>query len=267
MRHLLGIVLILVSRPVAAQIPAQPKSEGARFFIDVSLIGSATSNARERTYGCAFLQDSEVATFRATDPRPSGGRVFPIVDIGGGIALTRRVSLGVAFTRASYRDVSTLEATVPHPYYLDVPATGVGQSAPFRRTERATHLSMTLTVLRTGRTEWRLSGGPSIIAYSADMVSGIRYSQAATAASDANVVTITGQTTQNVGGRTLGGHVGSDVAFAMTRAIAVTGGLRASIGTVTIDREPLTGLSQDIRVGGQQIFLGVRFRLGHANTK
>jgi hypothetical protein len=233
----------------------------------VGLVGTATSNARERTFGYSFIQDSEIATFRATNPKPTDTTTFPLLDISGGIAVSTRLAFGIAFSRVSYRDAAMLEAMVPHPYYLQAPATAAGLSSRFRRTESATHLFMSLAVLQTGRMEWRVSGGPSVFRYSADMVSDIRYSQVATASSEANAITITGQTTESVRGSTVGGHIASEFAYAFSRAIAITAGVRASIGTVTIEREPLTKMSQDIRVGGRRVFLGLRLRLGNTNKK
>jgi hypothetical protein len=42
----------------------------------------------------------------------------------------------------------------------------------------------------------------------------------------------------------------------------VAGGVRFSYGTVTVDREPLSRIAQQIRVGTTAVFAGVRLRFG-----
>ena len=62
-------------------------------------------------------------------------------------------------------------------------------------------------------------------------------------------------------------HGATDFAYDLTRAMALTGGVRASLGTVSIKHDPLNNLKQEIRVGGWRVFLGLRFRLGTVSSK
>jgi hypothetical protein len=134
------------------------------------------------------------------------------------------------------------------------------------RTETSLHVFMTVTAMRTKRTEWRFYGGPSIMGYSENLVSEILFSQEATPASPSNVVTITGYSTEKVSANaTVGFHIGSDFAYDLTRVIVLTGGVRASKGTVSIARDPMSTLSQEIRVGSWQVLVGLRFRIGTLN--
>jgi hypothetical protein len=252
---------------VSAQTPGQSDPERHRFFIDVNFLGTAISAADERTFQYSILYFGELATFRSHNPKPSDDRIFPLVDIGGGVMVNKRFGFGAQFSQTSYNDGAGLEATIPHPFFLNASATGTGQTNSLDRKENALHIFMTLTVLRTRRLEWRFSGGPSFIGYSENLVSEILYSQDATPASPENIVTITGYTTQKVSASTPGIHVSSDFAYDLTRLIALSGTVRASTGTVTIDREPMTQLPQDVRVGSWQILLGVRFRLGSVGSK
>jgi|SRR5262245_57772033 len=270
MRPLGGLVvaaLLLVPGPASAQTPGQTGAVPGRFFIDVNFLGTAFSVADERQFQNSFIQSGEVTTFKVTYPKPTDARVFPLLDVGGGWMLNRHFGFGAQFSQAVYDDPAGLEATVPHPFYLQAAATAKGASDPLRRTENSLHLFITATALRTDRSEWRFSGGPSIISLSAEMVSEILYIQTATPESQQNTVTITGAATQTADGMTVGFHIASDFAYDITRAIAITGGVRASKGTVTINREPLTKIPQDIRVGGWRIFLGLRFRFGTLDSQ
>ena len=77
-----------------------------------------------------------------------------------------------------------------------------------------------------------------------------------------NSITITGAATEKVKGSGAGFHVGGDYAYFFTKVMGVVGGVRYTYGTITVDQEPLSALSQDIRVGNVLVFAGVRFRFG-----
>lgn len=263
----LAAVLFVLARPVSAQTFGQSDPERHRFFIDVNFLGSAISGAQERTFQYSIIYFGENATFKAIYPKPTDDRIFPLLDVGGGVMVNDRIGFGAQFSQTSYRDGAKLHVMLPHPHFLTAVATATGQTESLDRTENALHVFMTWTVMRTPRTEWRFYGGPSLIGYSENMVSEIFYSQEATPASPENVVTITGYATEKVSASTLAFNIGSDFAYDITRQIALTGGVRFSNGTVTIDREPMSQLSQDIRVGSWQILVGVRFRLGTLDSK
>jgi hypothetical protein len=88
------------------------------------------------------------------------------------------------------------------------------------------------------------------------------YVQTYDPSSPQNTITISGFTTSQVKANKLGFHVGTDVTFFLTKVVGVGGGVRFSQATVTVDQEPLSNVSQDIRVGSTQVFFGARFRLG-----
>src|SRR5262245_33468970 len=212
MRPLAGLlagILLVFARPVSAQSFGQTGPERYRFFIDVNFLGSTISAAEGTTYQYSIIHFGEVATLKAHYPKPSDDRLFPLVDVGGGIMFGERFGVGAQFTQVTFRDSATLEAILPHPFYLHAPATGTSETASLNRTEIAVHVFATVTALRTSRTEWRFSGGPSFLFYSADMVSDIFFSQTATPDSPDNVVTVTGYSTANVSASGLSFHVAS----------------------------------------------------------
>lgn len=259
-------ILFLLARPVCAQTQSPPAEQG-RLFINVNLVGAALSNAAERDFRNSFLQYGEVGTIEARYPKPTNERVAPLLDIEGGLLINRHLGFGIGFSQTVFDDPSTMQIVVPHPFFLNAPGTATANSDPLRRTENFTNIFMTLVALRSGKMEWRFSGGPSIISYAADMVSAISYSQDAPPTSQSNVVTITDYSTQHVSGTSFGAHISTDFAYDIARMVAIAGGVRGSLGTVEIDPEPITKLKQDIRVGSWQLFLGLRFRLGALNAK
>jgi hypothetical protein len=77
-----------------------------------------------------------------------------------------------------------------------------------------------------------------------------------------NVLTITGFTADKASGDAFGIHLGGDFAYFFTKRFGIASGMRFSRGTVKVDREPLSTIAQEIRVGSKQIYVGGRFRFG-----
>ena len=260
---LLVVVLSILARPASAQLLSRPAEPDRHwFFVDVNFVGSTNSLAEGVEYLGKSVVASELATFKAAYPKPSDARVFPLLDVSGGYMVNPRVGIGVGFSQSSYENTAALTATVPHPFFLQIPATGTGETDLLQRTESATHFFVTVTALSTRRTEWRFSFGPTIFSLAADMVTDVTYSQNAPQNNPQNIVTVTGYTTEEARGTSVGAHVSSDFAFNVARSVAITGGVRGSVGEVKIDPEPLSGIKQDVRVGDWRVFVGVRWRVG-----
>ena len=260
------MVLLMVPRPGSAQslaLPAEPDRHW--FFVDFNFAGGVESLAAEREFLTRFLVVGELATLQARYPKPSGARAFPLLDVSGGYMLGPRAGFAVGFSRSSFEDRATITATVPHPFFLQTEGTATGQTDPLTRTESATHFSVILMPYTTRRTEWRAVLGPTLFFYSADMVTDITYSQNAVQGNPQNIVTLTGYTTEEASGKAFGVHIGGDFAFDIVPNVAITAGGRYAIGTVAIEPEPLSGISQDIRVGDWRLFVGLRWRVGKSS--
>ena len=63
-------------------------------------------------------------------------------------------------------------------------------------------------------------------------------------------------------GDIFGGLTAGVVALPLCLAFGVASGLRFSDGLVTLNKEPLSGISQQVKVGGTLVFVGARVRLG-----
>lgn len=265
MRLVLGsvfAVLLLCPRLSLAQ-PAPRAVDASRIFVDVNLGGSTNSGAAPREFTSRFVTFAEAGSSRADYPKPSRSTLLPMIDVGGGYMAGRSVGLGGGISRASFEDVAGLSATVPHPTFINAPASGTGVTdRALARTETAIHLFVAAVPLRTSRFEFRLFGGPSFFWFKGEMVSDVAYSQTFSPTTPSNAITISGFSSEEVTGRGVGFHLGGDFTYFFTKRLGVNGGLRYSEANVTVDKEPLSQLSQEIRVGGTLAFLGVRFRFG-----
>jgi hypothetical protein len=255
-------VLVMLPRTGLAQTSAGA-TPTSRIFVDVNLLGGTNSLASERTFTSLVAKFSEVATSTSTYPSPSHADVFPLVELGGGVMLLPALGVGVTYGRTTHEDVADLGATIPHPIFLRASASATGVTdARLERRESATHLSAVWVPVRRTRTEVRFFGGPSFFQYDADMVAEILYTQAFDPAKPQSSVTVDGVTTREATGNGAGFHAGGDVIYFLRPAFGIAAGARVSYGTVTVDHEPLSGLSQNIRVGSTVGFVGVRFRFG-----
>jgi hypothetical protein len=265
MRFALGILvalLVMTPRTSVGQT-ANPPSGVARISVDVNLLGMAASLANDRRFQSRFLKFGEIGSSFATYPEPSLGTPFPLLDVGGSFMLTRWLGVGATYSRTIYEDDAGLSATIPHPTFYGAAATNIGATGEqLTRREAATNIFLAIVPVRTTRAEWRLVGGPTIISLKADMVNEVLYEQTYVPTSPQQTITINGFTTSEVTANDLGVHVGSDFTFFFTKFVGVGGGVRFSYGTVTLEQEPLSKVSQEIRVGNTLVFLGVRFRIG-----
>jgi hypothetical protein len=264
MRPVIALVALLLVIPRTS--PAQttsPPPDAPRFFVHVNPSGTAYSPAKPREFTSLFLRFAEVGSIRTTYPKPARVRLWPLRDVGGGVMLTRQVGIGVSYSRVDYDDAVGLTATIPHPTVLGATASATGNTGQtLARRESATHVSLLLVSAQRHGVEVRLFAGPSFFSYDADMVDDVQFAQAFDPVLPQNAITIDGFTTRDARGRAIGLHAGGEVAYFLTRMIGIAGGVRLSRGTVTVDEEPLTKVSQDIRVGGRLIFVGVRVRFG-----
>lgn len=252
---ILGALLVVIPRTSLAQTVTRP--EEARILVDVN-VGTASSLAKDREFQSRFLTFSEIGSEFASYPKPSGAIEF---DLGGSYMLTRRFGVGVSYTHTAYEDGADLKATIPHPTFYSAPASSTGVTGEsLKRREGMTNFSAVVVPWRTSRLEWRWAGGLTIFSLKADMVDHVLYAQTFNPSSPQQSIIVTGFTTSEVTATNYGGHAGTDITFFLNDLVGIGVGARYSYGTVTLDEEPLSKLSQEIRVGGTQVFAGLRLR-------
>ena len=269
MRAVVGLFvagLLLIPRASFAQgatpTPTPPPPPPIpRFFIDINPVGVAWTASHDREFIGFFPKFGEVAQFTAKYPKPSMG--LQVLDIGGGFLLTRSLGVGASVVRTTYQDTAEMFATIPHPVFLNAFATdGAVTDRELKRNETAVHFGMYWIPRRTDHSELRFTLGGSYFFYDAEMISDISYDQTFSQTTPQNAVTVTGFTSERAKGGGFGGYAGVDYIYFLNRVFGVGGGLRLSRGTVSIEPEPLSGINQQIRVGGANVYVGLRLRFG-----
>jgi hypothetical protein len=264
MRPALGILAvsaILLPRVCLAQAAPAPATS-PRVFVDVNVIGFGSQLSHERTFTGLFIKAGEQGRIVANYSRPTRPAVVSL-DLAGGFLWRPWFAVGAGYSRASYTADALVAATVPSPEMFNAFGTGSRMTDALQRTEGAVRVFAAFLPVRTARFEWRLSAGPSFFHYSAEMVRDVSYTQSTTPGTPQNIVTLDGFETAMAHGNAVGLHAGTDLAYLLTRQVAITGGVRFSSALVTVKREPLSGIDQQFRLGGISVFLGGRFQFGH----
>jgi hypothetical protein len=245
-----------------ARVQRPPRPDESRIFLDVNVSGASSPLGGSREFTSRFIKFSEAGSITSNYPAPKGN-FSPLVDVGGSYMFKRFLGVGASYNRVAYDDNVGLTATIPHPSYYQAPATDTrGTDRSLERVEATTNVFMTLVLIRTNNLQFRILGGPSMFSYHAEMIQDVSYAQSAVPLLPQNSIAIDGFTAAKAEGGALGFHAGGDVAYFFSRLVGMTGGVRFSNGLVTLEREPLSGVSQEIRVGGTLVFVGARVRLG-----
>jgi hypothetical protein len=183
------------------------------------------------------------------------------IDISGGVGLHKGLGMAVHFNGANYSSTVNLAVIVPSPYFFNTSASDAATSAtPLERRERALDVSAQYTIPASDRVVVRVFGGPTFFRLTNDMVSDIRYLQAASPLIRVNVVAISGFTHQEVSGTSLGVHAGADLSVFFSRHVGIGGGVRLNHGVVNVI-DPLSEKSADLKVGHVEAGGGLRIRL------
>ena len=259
------LVLMLPGTSAAQQAPSFSPypAKLPRIFVDANLFGAASPLGSSRQFDTFFLKFGEVGTFKATYPDVARPRFFPVTHVGGGVMLSQRAGLAVSYSRTVSESAAQLSATIPHPTFFNAPATATGTTdRELKRTESALNFSVVVAPVRTTRSEFRLFGGPSWFSYKAEMVQDVLYAQTFNPAIPQNAIQINGAATENATANQIGMHFGADYTYFINRVVGLSGGVRCSAAMVEIGFEPLSKISQEIRVGNTTVYLGLRVRVG-----
>jgi hypothetical protein len=173
-------------------------------------------------------------------------------DAGFNVRLWRSLSAGVALSYFTKADSAAVQATIPHPFFFDRPRAISGQGTGLKRTETGVHIVAAWTVPVTDRFELTFSGGPSVFQLQQDLIQRVSYSQSY----PYDAAQFTGVTSQRIKGQAVGGHVGADVTWKLSRHLGIGTAVRYS--RATFDASIGSSDSTPFDVGGFHAGGGLR---------
>jgi hypothetical protein len=183
-------------------------------------------------------------------------RTGPLVDGGVTVHVWRRLGAGVSVSHTSMRANATIEASIPHPFFLNT-FRHVSGSTRVSRNETAAHLQAAYLLPGTGRLRVLLEGGPSIIGVSQPIVTEVQYSQVYPYDTATFIGALTGRGSATV----VGFNAGGDATWMLGRSFGAGAIVRYTRGTATLDAG--SGRRLRIHSGGPQIGAGIRLVFGH----
>jgi hypothetical protein len=176
----------------------------------------------------------------------------PAFDVSGGFLFWRNVGVGVGVTRFSTSTVTTVDASVPHPFFFNQGRAVTGDVHGSRE-ELAIHVQVRAVFPVNRRFSVSVFGGPSFFQVEQGIVDDINYTEAYPF--DTATFSSAATSTQSESG--VGLNVGGDVAYFFGQQVGVGVGVQYSSATVQMT---LPSGTSDVKAGGTQIGGGLRLR-------
>jgi Outer membrane protein beta-barrel domain len=222
--------LALLGAGAAAAQTADPKT-----YVDLN-IGGQTQSVTVATSSTFSLYGEQGTT--STNQTVGKGLVF---DGGAGYFVRKTLAIGAAVSMFSRSPEGTASVTIPDPVAFNS-FTTVAASPQLTQTEVGVHVKLVYVLRLNDQTQVALSGGPSFVHLSKQIV-------------DASVVNGAAQlavTTQT--GTSAGANLGVDLNYLFTPRVG--GGIFVRYILGQVDLPAASG----VKVGGPQAGLGLRFR-------
>ena len=240
------VVFIAVTAPAYGQ-PPQSESVQGRIFAGINFLATTGVEDLDAHVGFEqYLQTGEIVTQQDIG-------TMGTFDIGGAYGITRRLIVGISYSRASSSGGATVTGTVPHPQVFNQPRPFEASVGDLSRTEQGVHIFAGWFVPLRPNMDVILSIGPSIFTVKQGVASGIDFTEAPDFTSIVvNSVTVTEPSATGVGI-----NVGADFSYMFTPRFGAGLLLRWASATVDLD---VAGGSFESRAGGFQVGGGLRVR-------
>jgi len=185
-------------------------------------------------------------------------------DIGGGVVLRKRITIGAAFDRSSSERPADVTLSLTHPaFHPTLTATKV--SDPLQRNDSALHVQFGYKVPTREPLSLTFFGGPSYFTTRQEALTGINWREPFNSATRSFSATIGQLETGTVHASAWGYNVGVDGGYFFSKHVGVGGMMR--YGRATVDLEnPLESMakrrtvSDEAQAGGLRTAAGLRVR-------
>lgn len=223
-------------------------SSGAQDHLRVGVTGGVQTGSQTVSQNFTFPLYRENATV-VNDIGVSGGG---FVDLGASFRVAGPLWAGAAFSSLSRTTESALAATLPHPFFFNMPRTVNGRVSGLESKESAVHLSAAFLVPLSDKLDVAIFGGPSRFGIRQMLVTGVDYSESY----PFDAASFTSASTTRASASAWGFNLGVDGSWRLSKGLAAAGLLRYAKGTTTLDTETVHGVSID--AGGVMAGAGLR---------
>ena len=159
------------------------------------------------------------------------------------LRLWHQVGVGIAASKTTRNGSADVDARIPHPLFFQQPRTVSGSQSGVSDTQTGIHFQLSYAIPATRHLTITLSGGPSYVRVSQDLVTDIKYSESY----PYDVATFTSAATEQASAGALGFNVGGDVAWMFTRAFGIGGLVRYTRATVDLESKDRANLRRGRR--------------------
>jgi hypothetical protein len=175
-------------------------------------------------------------------------------DLGGGVRVWRRLTLGVSLNTMSTHSDLDVTGTVPNPLFANRPRTVTAHADDLSHSETDAHLQASWFVPLTDHLDISIFAGPSFFHVSQEQLSGVNLAEAGFPYSQ---VTVTGVTTEKHDDTAVGYNVGFDGTWLFTRRLGVGAFARYTHAKAEFESGDSTS---SLNVGGLQVGIGLHVR-------
>jgi len=237
--------LVLASVSVAS---AQGQDQPARGF--VSLSGGFQLASQTFTESGSFTLYEEPGSFTGSRTVSSG----PFFDIGGGVRVFGKLSVGVAYSRFAKSADGSFTVVTPHPLFFNQPRTGTLNVTDLGHTENAVHVQLFYQVFSRGRFDASVFGGPSVISVKEDSVKAVTATETGSPYTAVNL----SASFESASKTAVGVNVGLDANYRVSGSLGA--GFFFRYVTATASLPVSDGTTRSVKAGGPQVGFGLRYR-------
>jgi hypothetical protein len=237
----IGITLLL-SSSFAGPATAQSNDR-----IVVGVNGGVQTGATRLTDHFEFETNVETATVDVKYPAEAA----VLIDGNVTVRLWKQLGVGLAVSQTTRDGSADVDARIPHPLLFQQPRTVSGSQSGVSDAQTGIHFQLSYAIPATRRLTITLSGGPSYVHVSQDVVTDVKYTESY----PYDVATFTSAPTERATAGAVGFNAGGDVRWMFTRAFGIGGLVRFTRATVDLESGDRT---ISVQAGGVQAGGGIR---------
>jgi len=241
------VSIALLTSMGAGRLSAQTSPDDPRFRVSVNAGFQPTAHSFDSTTTpVVYLEKASIHT-------PYNVGRGPLFDGGLTCRIGGGLGVGVAASWFSKASDTTVDASLPHPFFFNTPRLISGPAGGLRREELATHLQLVYTIRPVERIDVALTAGPSFFRVKQDFVSNVSFADTY----PYDVPVFTAALSQQASSNKTGFNVGADVTMRLSDRLGV-GVLARYTKASMVFTVPNSSTTVTTDAGGLQAVGGIR---------